>query len=65
MKIYGVDAFTEERFKGNQAAVCILDKNEEDIVLQSIAKEMNLSETVFILEKDPKIYSLRWFTPTF
>lgn len=68
--IYQVDAFTKVPFKGNPAAVCILQKEREDSVLQSIASEMNLSETAFphSLEKKPlketRIFSLRWFTPT-
>jgi PhzF family phenazine biosynthesis protein len=68
--IYQVDAFTTVPFKGNPAAVCILQRRYEDNVLQSIASEMNLSETAFPypLEKKPlketRIFSLRWFTPT-
>jgi PhzF family phenazine biosynthesis protein len=68
--IYQVDAFTRVPFRGNPAAVCILQKEPEDSVLQSIASEMNLSETAFPypLEKKPlkdtRIFSLRWFTPT-
>jgi PhzF family phenazine biosynthesis protein len=68
--IYLVDAFTREPFKGNPAAVCILEEKLEYSVLQSIAAEMNLSETAFLqpLEKKPlkktKTFFLRWFTPT-
>lgn len=62
MKYYVVDAFTNEVFCGNQAGVCILDKEITDEVMQSIATENNLSETAFLLEKDG-IYHLRWFTP--
>jgi PhzF family phenazine biosynthesis protein len=70
ISIYQVDAFTTVPFKGNPAAVCILQKEYEDSVLQSIASEMNLSETAFPypLEKkslkETRIFSLRWFTPT-
>lgn len=49
--LYQVDAFTHEPFKGNPATVCLLDKNMEDSWLQSVAKEMNLSETAFLLKQ--------------
>ena len=65
MKLYGIDAFTTEIFKGNPAAVCILEKNENSEKLKLIAKEMNLSETAFVLKEKENIYYLRWFTPTF
>ena len=45
---YIVDAFTNEPFKGNPAAVCLLKHQREDDVLQSIAAEFNLSETAFL-----------------
>ena len=67
--IYQVDAFTEKRFKGNPAVVCILDKELPESLMQLIATEMNLSETAFVkpLENKPirevKTYCLRWFTP--
>ena len=46
--IYQVDAFTDEPFGGNPAAVCLLQEQYKDIVLQTIAAEMNLSETAFL-----------------
>lgn len=67
--IYQVDAFTDEPFKGNPAAVCILQSDLQDEIMQKIAAEMNLSETAFVhsLEKkllrEARIFSLRWFTP--
>ncbi|MEE9543764.1 MAG: PhzF family phenazine biosynthesis protein [Thermodesulfobacteriota bacterium] len=64
--IFQVDSFTGDSFKGNPAAVCILDSPKEVSWMQSVAREMNLSETAFVLspgERD-KGYSLRWFTPT-
>lgn len=69
ISIYQVDAFTNETFKGNPAAVCILRNKLKDEPMKNIASEMNLSETAFIysLEKKPlqeaKMFSLRWFTP--
>lgn len=61
--IYQVDAFTDEAFKGNPAAVCILDNTIEDRKMQLIASEMNLSEIAFILPKERNTFQLRWFTP--
>jgi PhzF family phenazine biosynthesis protein len=63
MKIYEVDSFTDTQFKGNPAAVCILEKDYEDSVLQDIAMEMNLSETAFIKKVSDNKFNLRWFTP--
>lgn len=62
MKQYTVDAFTEELFKGNPAAVCVMDKWISDELMQKIAKENNLSETAFAV-KEGECYHLRWFTP--
>lgn len=60
--IYQVDSFTHMPFAGNPAGVCILDTAREDSWMQNVAKEMNLSETAFLLQQDDE-YSLRWFTP--
>ena len=63
MKLYHVDAFTKEIFKGNPAGVCILDDREfSNALLLSIAAELKHSETAFIVIRKGKI-SLRWFTP--
>jgi predicted PhzF superfamily epimerase YddE/YHI9 len=61
--IYQVDAFTNERFKGNPAAVCPLDKWLSDAVMQNIAQENNLAETAFVVPVGEN-YEIRWFTPT-
>lgn len=62
MRIFQVDAFTSEAFKGNPAGVCILKEIKSDSWMQGLANEMNLSETAFIFrEKDA--FNLRWFTP--
>ena len=61
-KIYQVDAFTDQVFSGNPAAVCPLEHWLEDELLQKIAKENNLAETAFYV-KDKDKYQLRWFTP--
>lgn len=60
--IIQVDAFTERPFKGNPAAVCILSQQRDDVWMQNVAREMNLSETAF-LEKTDDGFNLRWFTP--
>ena len=60
--IYQVDAFTDQPFCGNPAAVCILTEPADAIWMQALAKEMNLSETAF-LWSEADGYRLRWFTP--
>lgn len=62
MKCYVVDAFTDIVFKGNPAAVCILDKWISNTLMQKIAVENNLSETAFTVRCEDG-YELRWFTP--
>lgn len=63
MKIYQVDAFTDTAFSGNPAAVCILNEQRDDLWLQNVAQEMNLSETAFLYKLEDG-YNLRWFTPS-
>jgi PhzF family phenazine biosynthesis protein len=60
--IFAVDAFTDRPFRGNPAAVCLLPEPREDPWLQSVAAEMNLSETAFLLPEGDG-YRLRWFAP--
>ncbi|MCL4509822.1 MAG: PhzF family phenazine biosynthesis protein [Bacteroidetes bacterium] len=60
--IYQIDAFTEERFHGNPAAVCILENWLPDELMQHIAAENNLAETAFVVPKGDA-FELRWFTP--
>ena len=61
--IIQVDAFTDQPFKGNPAAVCILSRHRDETWMQNVAREMNLSETAF-LEKRDDSFNLRWFTPS-
>ncbi len=61
--IYQVDAFTDDLFGGNPAAVCFFDQWPDDKTLQGIAAENNLSETAFLVKNNTG-YDLRWFTPT-
>ena len=60
--IWQVDAFTDEPFRGNPAAVCILETPVDEDRMQKIALEMNLSETAFVVPRDDG-FDLRWFTP--
>lgn len=63
MKIWTVDAFAERPFKGNPAAICVLDSFLDDSLMQSIAAEINLSETAFIVPKSDSHFLIRWFSP--
>ncbi|MFO7881965.1 MAG: PhzF family phenazine biosynthesis protein [Kosmotogaceae bacterium] len=69
VEIYQVDAFTNQPFRGNPAAVCALKYPLDDMMYQNIANEMNLSETAFVVSEkgkdfsSSKIFNLRWFTP--
>jgi PhzF family phenazine biosynthesis protein len=63
LEIVQVDAFTSRPFSGNPAAVCILSEPPADWWLQDVAREMNLSETAFLLAHEDG-FDLRWFTPT-
>jgi len=60
---FQVDAFTDIPFKGNPAAVCLLESAIPDELMQQVAAENNLAETAFVLRVDNG-FSLRWFTPT-
>jgi len=63
MKLYQVDAFADQLFAGNPAAVCPVSDWPATALMQRIAAENNLSETAFISGRDGE-YQLRWFTPT-
>ena len=60
--VYKVDAFSADPFKGNPAAVCLLEKPAPEAWMQHIAQEMNLSETAFLVPQADG-FQLRWFTP--
>ncbi|MCP3875929.1 MAG: PhzF family phenazine biosynthesis protein [Desulfobacteraceae bacterium] len=62
LDIFQIDAFTQNIFSGNPAAVCPLENWLEDDIMQSIALENNLSETAFFIPNDNG-YHIRWFTP--
>ncbi|XP_062852287.1 phenazine biosynthesis-like domain-containing protein 2 isoform X2 [Trichomycterus rosablanca] len=68
--VFTVDAFTNLPFKGNPAAVCLLENELPVEFYQKIAAEMNLSETAFITKLKSTDdfcsgarFGLRWFTP--
>lgn len=63
MQVFQVDAFTDTPFAGNPAGVCLLTEARPDSWMLHLAREMNLSETAFLLRQGEG-YSLRWFTPT-
>ena len=60
--IYQIDAFTDKLFSGNPAAVIPLDAWIDDKLMQQIAEENNLAETVFFVPKSDGFH-IRWFTP--
>ncbi len=62
LRIFQIDAFTDAVFGGNPAAVCPLESWLDDVTLQAIANENNLSETAFFVPSNGA-YALRWFTP--
>ncbi|XP_050237955.1 uncharacterized protein LOC126687438 [Mercurialis annua] len=70
VKYFVVDAFTDSAFKGNPAAVCLLEEDKDDKWLQSVAAEFNISQTSYLsrithsdtISSNPR-FRLRWFTP--
>lgn len=60
--LFHVDAFADRPFSGNPAAVCLLPSWKEDCWLQAVGREMNLSETAFLVPTAHG-FDLRWFTP--
>src|SRR5919205_541181 len=62
LTIYQVDAFTDRPFAGNPAGVCVLPEPWDARWMQNVAREMNLSETAFLLRQADG-FNLRWFTP--
>lgn len=69
LSITTVDAFTDEPFSGNPAAVCLLPEPADEAWMQRLAREMNLSETAFLVERRLEGaaagdgFDLRWFSP--
>ncbi len=63
LPVVQVDAFADRAFTGNPAAVCLLPKPLPDSTMLDIAREMNLSETAFLISRADGSFDLRWFTP--
>jgi PhzF family phenazine biosynthesis protein len=66
LPLFQLDAFAERVFTGNPAAVCPLETWLDDALLQAVAAENNLSETAFVVRREPREgadYEIRWFTP--
>ena len=65
MKLFVVDAFTDQIFGGNQAGVVLLDDAAfpDDKIMQQIAAELKHSETAFVQRQDQNTFALRYFTP--
>ena len=63
MRTYFVDSFTNQKFKGNPAAICIIESDLESSTMQNIATEIGFSETAFIKRISGSTYSIRFYTP--
>lgn len=63
LPLFTVDAFTSQPFGGNPAAVCLLREARDEAWMQLVAREMNLSETAFLVPRGGD-FDLRWFTPS-
>ncbi len=63
IRIVTVDAFTNVAFAGNPAAVCVLDAPRPEEWMRNVAREMNLSETAFLVPRNGD-FDLRWLTPS-
>jgi predicted PhzF superfamily epimerase YddE/YHI9 len=64
MRVYHVDAFTQNAFGGNPAAVCLLPKPRESEWMQAVATEMSVPKTTFVLRAGQgDVFQLRWFGP--
>ena len=66
IRIVTVDAFTSVPFAGNPAAVCVLPEPRPDEWMRNVAREMNLSETAFVVPRAASTgaeFDLRWLTP--
>lgn len=63
LSIYQIDAFTDQVFKGNYAAVVPLEHWLPDELMQAIATENNLSETAFFVRNTEGVFAIRWFSP--
>ncbi|MBO9703290.1 MAG: PhzF family phenazine biosynthesis isomerase [Sporocytophaga sp.] len=63
MKTYFVDSFTDQKYRGNPAAVCIVENTLDNQTMQNIAAEIGYSETAFVEKQIQGIFKIRFFTP--
>ncbi len=64
MDLTVVDSFTDHPFAGNPAAIALVDAFPDEGRMQDVAREMNLSETAFVVPRADGSFDLRWFSPT-
>lgn len=67
MRVFVTDAFTSEKFSGNQAGVVLMEKGEDNPsveFMKKLAAELKHSETVFVKQEGEGVFHLRYFTPT-
>src|SRR5271154_6124415 len=64
MDLTVVDSFTDRPSAGNPAAVTVVEAFPAEDRMQAVAREMNLSETAFLVARADGSYDLRWFSPT-
>jgi PhzF family phenazine biosynthesis protein len=62
MLLLHIDAFTATPFGGNAAGVCMLDREHDSGWMQSVAAELKLSATAFLVPREDG-FAIRWFTP--
>ena len=62
LAFHQVDAFSDRPFAGNPAMVYRLEQWLDEALMQRIAAEHNLSETVFVVREGDR-WRIRWFTP--
>jgi PhzF family phenazine biosynthesis protein len=63
IKVFLVDSFTDEAFKGNPAGVCLLDEKISEDLMQNIAMEVNAAETAFVIKTGENKFSIRYYSP--
>ena len=62
--LHWVDAFTDTPYRGNPAAICLLDAPIDEPAMQALAFELGLAETAYVVAREDGDHDLRWFTPT-
>ena len=65
MRMYQVDAFADQLFAGNPAAVLVLEDWLPDALMLAITRENNLAETAFVKPRPDGAWDLRWFAPAY